>query len=124
MKMPTPLADSPVSFYFNIKIPTVETQPPQRPLAPRLVRWLRLGSAAVVTVALAFWGARGAHLGWSQSRVPQLRVDDVTGLSYTIYDERFIPGIDFLITALAGGAGLLILALFFRQTQNKKRPQL
>jgi hypothetical protein len=78
------------------------------------------------TVALAFfvttagyWAAKGAHTGWSQNRVPVTKTDEITGIAYIVYEDRFVPGVD----ALAAGVGLaggLFAASFFFRPKNKK----
>lgn len=70
----------------------------------RLVfRW----SALVTLLAtLGWWTTAGAHRGWSMNRVPVTLTDEITGIAYVEYEDRFVPGIDVLI----GGLGLTALA--------------
>ncbi len=52
-----------------------------------------VGLAVGVT---AWWGAAGAHRGWTQTSVPVKELDEVTGIEAIRYEERMVPGIDVL----------------------------
>ncbi len=80
--------------------------------APRLLKFAGL---ALVGATLGFWAAKGAHLGWSQNRVPVAKTDEITGIVFTTYEERFVPGVEFLGTGLILGAVCLGIAFFLRQ---------
>ena len=67
---------------------------------------------------IGFWAFKGAHTGWSQNRVPMSKTDEVTGIVYTVYENRYVPGIDLL----AGGVGLasaLFAVSFLLRPKNK-----
>ena len=67
---------------------------------------------------IGFWAFKGAHTGWSQNRVPMSKTDEVTGIVYTVYENRYVPGIDLL----AGGVGLasaLFAVSFLLHPKNK-----
>lgn len=84
-----------------------------------LRRGLRIAALVVLVAAAGFWAAKGAHTGWSMDRVPVKQTDEVTGLEYVTYDDRYVPGVDFL--GLAGGlaAGLFAVSFFVqRKTSN------
>jgi hypothetical protein len=67
-------------------------------------RVLRLLAAVLVVGAIAFWAAAGANRGWTKTRVPQKIVDEVTGLEGIQWQDKFVPGVDFLgATFLAAG---------------------
>ena len=55
-----------------------------------LLRALAVLSAVAI---VACWFSLGAHMGWSQTRVPVQRTDAVTATTFTDYEERFLPGI-------------------------------
>jgi hypothetical protein len=76
------------------------------PQAPHPIsRVLRLGGVILILASIAFWATAGAHRGWSQHRVPVSKTDEVTGLAYIAYEDRFVPGVEVLV----GGAGLGLL---------------
>jgi hypothetical protein len=68
--------------------------------------------------AVAFWAAQGAHRGWTQTRVMEKTVDEVTGQDIVTWQDRFVPGVDFLGGALLG-AGLLAGASLLFRTKTK-----
>ncbi|MBM3821664.1 MAG: hypothetical protein FJ404_02040 [Verrucomicrobia bacterium] len=74
-------------------------------------------AAVIMMAASLYWLASGGHRGWSQTRVPVKTVDEVTGLEGITYDERFVPGLDFL-GASALAAGVLALASRFLKPQS------
>lgn len=79
---------------------------------------LRLLALLLALASLGFWAAKGAHTGWSQDRVPVKQLDEVTGLEQTTYEDRYVPGVDFLGGGLAL-AGLLAGVSLFVRNQNK-----
>lgn len=86
-------------------------QNPSRPLQ----RGLRVIALVVLVAAAGFWAAKGAHRGWSMDQVPVKQTDEVTGLEYVTYEDRYVPGVDFL--GLAGGlaAGLFAVSFFVQR---------
>lgn len=68
--------------------------------------------------ALAFWTATGASRGWSKTSVPTKTVDEVTGIEAINYENRFVPGVDFLAAALLG-AGILTGVSFLFRSNSK-----
>jgi hypothetical protein len=79
---------------------------------------LRLLALLLALASLGFWAAKGAHTGWSQDRVPVKQLDEVTGLEQITYEDRYVPGLDFLGGGLAL-AGLLAGVSLFVRNQNK-----
>jgi hypothetical protein len=61
---------------------------------------------------IACWLALGAHMGWSQTRVPVPKTDPVTESAFTEYEQRFLPGLDFLAAGLLGSAAIFALTVF------------
>ncbi len=68
-------------------------------------RSFRLVALATFIGCVGFWGAKGARIGWSQHQVPIQEVDEVTGLDYVRYEDRFVPGLEWL----AGGCAVAVL---------------
>ncbi len=80
---------------------------------------LRVVAAVVLAAAAGFWAAKGAHTGWSMDKVPVKQTDEITGIEFVTYEDRYVPGVDFL--GLAGGlaAGLFAVSFFVqRKTSN------
>jgi hypothetical protein len=81
-------------------------------------RLLRFLAIVLVVGALGAWLATGMNRGWTKTSVPKKTVDEVTGIEGVTYEKKFVPGVDFLGAAVAGGVVLTGLSFFFR-TKNK-----
>ena len=77
----------------------------------KVVPLLRALAALSAVAILACWISLGAHMGWSQTRVPVQRTDAVTASTFTDYEERFLPRVDFLVAGLLGAAAIFALTL-------------
>jgi hypothetical protein len=62
--------------------------------------------------AIIFWAAAGANRGWTKTRIPIKIVDAVTGLEGIQWQDKFVPGVDFLGAALLGAGVLAGISLF------------
>ena len=75
-------------------------------------RTLRIIALVLVVGAIAFWAAAGANRGWTKTRVPKKVVDEVTGLEGVQWQDKFVPGVDFLGAALLGAGILAGISIF------------
>lgn len=66
-----------------------------------ITRTLWLAGAAVLLGTLVVWLAGGAHLGWTQTSVVEMRRDAFTEIEYPVRHDAFIAGVEFLATGLA-----------------------
>ena len=82
-------------------------------------RTLRIIAGILIVGAIAFWAATGANRGWTKTRVPKKTVDETTGLEGVQWQEKFVPGVDFLGAALLG-AGFLAGVSFFVPAKSKQ----
>jgi hypothetical protein len=73
---------------------------------------LRLLAVLLALGALALWLATGANRGWTKNRVEKRTVDEVTGIEGITYEDRFVPGIDFLAGTLVGAGALAGVSFF------------
>jgi len=73
---------------------------------------LRLIAAILLVGSIAFWAAAGANRGWTKTRVPKKVVDEVTGLEGIQWQDKFVPGVDFLGAALLGAGVLAGISIF------------
>ena len=85
-------------------------------------RLIQIVALLLALGAVSFWVAKGAHRGWTQTRVMEKTVDEVTGQDVVEWKDRFVPGVDFLGGALLG-AGLLAGASLLIRSQNKTKNQ-
>jgi hypothetical protein len=76
-----------------------------------------LGAVAII----ACWLSLGAHMGWSQTHVPVHKTDPVTETSFTDYENRFLPGLDFLGAGLLGAAAMLALTFLVPDLRRTQR---
>ncbi|MBK9140402.1 MAG: hypothetical protein IPM17_16850 [Verrucomicrobia bacterium] len=84
-------------------------------------RFVRILAVLVAVSAVAFWAATGANRGWTKTSVPVKTLDEITGIEAITYEDRFLPGVDFL-GAAGVAAGLLVGVsfLFRKQTQQQQ----
>ena len=78
--------------------------------------------SAALVIALGgsvTWFATGAHRGWSQTSVPTMQVDEVTGIETPVYEDRFVAGMDFLGAALLVAGALAISSYLIRKSKTK-----
>lgn len=85
------------------------------PSAHPLRRLCRAFGVVLFLGTVGFWAAKGAHTGWSQNRVPVPQTDEITGIEYVTYEDRFVPGVEFLAGGVGLAAGLLVASLFFKR---------
>jgi len=71
----------------------------------------------LLAVALWFWFARGANRGWTKDRQPRQSTDPVTGLVGVSYENRFVPGVNFLGAACLASSFLFGISFMFRNKQ-------
>ena len=89
---------------------------PSQPQPVRLA--LRLAALILLLGTIGFWAAKGAHTGWSQNQVPVKQTDEITGIEFVTYEQRFVPGVDFLGAGTGLAAGLFAVSLFFKRKSN------
>ncbi|MFZ0826544.1 MAG: hypothetical protein WAO02_03895 [Verrucomicrobiia bacterium] len=82
-------------------------------------RILRIIAAMLVAGAVVFWVATGANCGWTKTHIPIKTVDSVTGLEGIRWQEKFVPGVDFLGAALLGSVILAGLSIFVPRKSNQ-----
>ena len=73
---------------------------------------LRIIAGVLIVGAIAFWAATGANRGWTKTHIPKKTVDETTGLEGIQWQEKFVPGVDFLGAALLGAGVLTGISLF------------
>lgn len=71
---------------------------------------LRTALLIGITVLAGFWFLSGANMGWTKTSVATMQIDPITEISYPVWRNQFVPGVDFL------GAGVTILLLLFALT--------
>ncbi len=83
---------------------------------------LRATAALLLAGVVIWWIVGGAHRGWSMNRVPINKTDEITGIAYVEYEDRYVPGLEFL----GGGAGAAVLlfglSFLFRKPHSNLKP--
>ena len=79
---------------------------------------LRVAALILLLGTIGFWTAKGAHTGWSQNQVPVKQTDEITGIEFVTYEDRYVPGVDFLGAGTGLAAGLFAVSLFFKRKPN------
>ena len=75
-------------------------------------RFLRASALLVAAGSLTLWFVTGAHRGWTRTSVAVEKTDEVTGLTYTEYEKRFVAGVEILAVGLAVASALGVGACF------------
>jgi hypothetical protein len=83
----------------------------------------RLLALFILFSCLFWWWFSGADMGWTKTYVTTPTTDEITGIVYEVKQEKFVPGLDFVV----GGTGLsfTIFAasfLFSRKPHQFKKP--
>jgi hypothetical protein len=85
---------------------------------------LRVIALVIALVVLAFWFFGGPNLGWTKTRVAHIEKDPVTEIETPIYENRFVPGIDFLAKGLGVAVVLGVASFFFRKSESNAKARL
>lgn len=81
-------------------------------------RNLRYAALFVALVAATWWAYGGFNRGFTRTSVPVPVVDEVTGIEGVEYEQRFVPGIDFLGVSAAGASLLAGASFLFRKPKS------
>jgi hypothetical protein len=73
---------------------------------------LRIVAAVLMVGAIVFWMAAGANRGWTKTHVPIKVMDQVTGLEGIQWQDKFVPGVDFLAVTILGAGILAGISVF------------
>lgn len=83
-------------------------------------RVLQLFALALAAGSLVWWLATGTNRGWTKTTVPVTTVDEITGLEAITYEERFMPGVDFVAAVWFGAALSGGVSSFLRRKTNQQ----
>jgi len=79
---------------------------------------LRIVALIVLLGGLGFWAAKGGNTGFTKNRVEVKTMDEVTGIEAIAYEDRFVPGVEFLGGAILGAGALWGVSLLFNRNRN------
>jgi hypothetical protein len=92
--------------------------PPARAFHP-LRRPARVLALLLFLGVVGYWAAKGAHRGWSQHRVPVAKTDEITGIAYTEYEDRYVPGVEVLAAGTALAAAIFSATFLLRASPTR-----
>ena len=78
---------------------------------------LRLAALFVTLVALVFWLFGGPNMGWTKKCVMVKTINPVTGREQIQWENRFLPGVEFLGGGVLAGVMLFGTSFLFRNKQ-------
>jgi hypothetical protein len=81
---------------------------------------LRVAALVSALLILAFWFVKGRNPGWTKTSVLHTEKDPVTELEKQVYEDRFVPGVDFLAAGL--GVAILMAGCSFLVRAREKAP--
>jgi hypothetical protein len=70
---------------------------------------------AISAVGPTWWALAGANMGWTKTRVMTTVKDPVTEIEQPVWQDKFVPGLDFLILTDGIGVSLVIGSLIGRK---------
>ena len=76
---------------------------------------VRIVAVVLLGGTLVWWFQSGKNAGWTKNRVAVERVDEITGINFTEYEDRFIPGIEYPVAAGVAAIGLTGLSFIRRR---------
>jgi hypothetical protein len=83
-------------------------------------RALQILAVALAVATLSLWLVKGANTGFTKNRVQVKTFDPITEIEQVEWQNKFLPGVDFLGVGLAV-AGALLGGSFFIRKQNKQQ---
>jgi len=101
-------------------IPSAKFLPPFMVKVIPLV--LRATAALLLAGVVILWVVGGAHQGWSMNRVPLTKTDEITGIDYVEYEDRFVAGLEVLAGGTGGAVLLFGLSFLFRKPTSNLKP--
>lgn len=78
-------------------------------------------AVAVLLTILGLWFGTGAHLGWTQTSVVEMHLDEITGIDYPVRRSAFVAGVDMVAGGLIVSAAIAGLGLVSARLVSKSR---
>ena len=83
-------------------------------------RALQILGVVLAIATLSLWLVKGGNTGWTKNRVQVKTVDPITEIEQVEWQDKFVPGLDFLGGGLAVASALLGGSLFIRKTNKQQ----
>lgn len=82
-------------------------------------RLLLIIAALLAFGTIAAWAVLGAHREWTKTKVEVITPDEITGLEKREWQNKFVPGVDFLGAGLVSAGILAGVSFLFRKPKNQ-----
>lgn len=79
---------------------------------------VRLLALFIFSTCLSWWWFSGADMGWTKTYVTTPATDEVTGIQYEVRKEKFVPGVDFLVTGIGLSFGIFATSFVFGRKKS------
>lgn len=79
---------------------------------------LLLAGLLVMIAGCSWWALNGAHTGWTKTSVAIEKIDEITEIPYVVYEDQFVPGIEFPIGFMGLGLSLMGTSLWISRKQS------
>ena len=85
-----------------------------------MARLLRILAVLVIVGTIMAWAVLGANRGWTKTKVQVLQVDPVTEIEFATYQDKFLPGVDFLAAGVGIGLALGACSAVIARLSSRK----
>lgn len=85
-----------------------------------MIRTLRILAIVIFLAMVVIWAAMGANLGWTKTKVATVQVDPVTEIEFPTYEDRFVPGVEFLIAGIGAATVLFTCSVVLARFSSRK----
>lgn len=82
---------------------------------------LRILAVVLAIGGIAYWAAAGANVGWNKNQVQVKTLDEITGIEKIEWQDKFVPGFEFLSISVGAAALLGGISFLFRKPQRKEQ---
>ncbi len=79
----------------------------------------RLLALFILSTSLSWWWVSGADMGWTKTYVTIPATDEITGIQYEVKQEKFVPGVDFLVAGIGLSLGSFAASFLLSQRKSK-----
>lgn len=86
-------------------------------------RALQILAVMLAVATLSVWLAKGANTKFTKNRIQVKTVDPITEIEQVEWQDKFLPGLDFLGGGLGVAGALLGGSLFLRKSNKQQQTQ-
>lgn len=86
-------------------------------------RALQILAVVLAVATLSVWLAKGANTKFTKNRIQVKTVDPITEIEQVEWQDKFLPGLDFLGGGLITAGALFVGSLFIRKSNKQQQTQ-